>query len=142
MKKKLIIDCVFLFLIGCITSLSLPPYNYFFVNFFTLTSIFIFLIKKSKIHKNKNLFFFYGWIFGFGFFMTNLYWISYSLTFDENFKFLIPFALILVPSFLALFYGFICYLFIQRRGGEINEDAKKLEIFTRRSDDKISFIAS
>jgi len=112
LKKKLIIDGVLLFLIGCITSLSLPPYNYFFVNFFTLTSIFIFLIKKSKIHKNKNLFFFYGWIFGFGFFMTNLYWISFSLTFDENFKFLIPLTLFLIPAFLSIFFGLIFLLFI------------------------------
>ena len=112
MKKKLIIDCVFLFLIGCITSLSLPPYNYFFVNFFTFTSIFIFLIKKAKIHKKKNLFFFYGWIFGFGFFMTNLYWISFSLTFDENFKFLIPLTLILLPALLSIFFGLIFLFFI------------------------------
>ena len=112
MKKKLIIDCVFLFLIGCITSLSLPPYNYFFLNFFTFTSIFVFLIKKAKIHKKKNLFFFYGWIFGFGFFMTNLYWISYSLTFDENFKFLIPLTLFLIPAFLSIFFGSIFLFFI------------------------------
>ena len=65
--------------------------------------------KKESKHK---LFFFYGWLFGFGYFLTNIYWISISLTFDENFKFLIPFALILVPSFIALFYGFVCYLFI------------------------------
>ncbi len=58
------------------------------------------------------MFFFYGWLFGFGYFLTNIYWISISLTFDENFKFLMPFSLILIPSFLALFYGFISYLFI------------------------------
>ena len=28
-----------------------------------------------------------GWLFGFGYFLTNLYWISISLTFDQNFKF-------------------------------------------------------
>ena len=43
--------------------------------------------------------------------MTNLYWITISLTFDENLNFLIPFALILIPSFLALFYGLITFLF-------------------------------
>ena len=40
-----------------------------------------------------------------------MYWISISLTFDEYFKFLIPIATILVPSFLAIFYGVATYLF-------------------------------
>ena len=40
-------------------------------------------------------------------FFSNLYWIVYALTFEDIFKPLIPFALILIPSFLALFYGFI-----------------------------------
>ncbi len=38
--------------------------------------------------------------------MSGISWITNSLTFDDNFKFLIPFALILVPMFLGLFLGF------------------------------------
>jgi apolipoprotein N-acyltransferase len=94
------------------TSLSLPPFNYLIINFLTFTAFFLFLIKKSKQHKNTKLFFFYGWLFGFGYFVTNLYWISISLTFDESFKFLIPLTVILIPTFLALFYGLISYFFI------------------------------
>tara|TARA_A100001011_G_scaffold346795_1_gene383434 strand:- start:32 stop:1378 length:1347 start_codon:yes stop_codon:yes gene_type:complete len=44
-------------------------------------------------------------MFGFGYFISNLYWITNSLTFEESFKPLIPFALILVPLFLGAFYG-------------------------------------
>ena len=44
-------------------------------------------------------------MFGFGYFFSNLYWITNSLTFEENFKFIIPFALILIPLFLGVFYG-------------------------------------
>jgi apolipoprotein N-acyltransferase len=33
------------------------------------------------------------------------------LTFDQSFKFLIPAAVILLPAFLAIFYGLITYLF-------------------------------
>ena len=33
------------------------------------------------------------------------FWITNSLTFDENFKFLIPFAFIFIPLFLSLFLG-------------------------------------
>jgi len=110
LKNNLYIEVIFLILLGGITSLSLPPFNFLIINFFSLSLFFIFLIKK-KINNHK-IFFFYGWFFGFGYFLTNIYWISISLTFDENFRFLIPFTLILIPSFLALFYGLISYLFI------------------------------
>ena len=95
-----------------LTSLSLVPFNYFIINFFTFTSFFVFLIKKSNLHKNTKYFFLYGWLFGFGYFITNLYWISISLTFDETFKFLIPVTLVIIPAFLAIFYGLVSYLFI------------------------------
>ena len=92
------------------TSLSLPPFNYLMINFLTFVSFFLFLMKKSN--KDKKLFFIYGWLFGFGYFSTNLYWISISLTFDQNFKFLIPLTVLLIPAFLALFYGLVSYLFL------------------------------
>ena len=94
------------------SSLSLAPLNYFFINFITFTLFFLFLIKKSDLNKNKSLFFIYGWLFGFGYFSTNLYWISISLTFDQNFKFLIPLTIFLIPFFLGTFYGLVSYIFI------------------------------
>jgi len=48
-------------------------------------------------------------MFGFGYFISNLYWISNSLTFEEIFKPLIPFSLIIIPLFLGLFYGLITF---------------------------------
>ena len=112
MSKKLYIELIFLVLLGALTSLSLPPFNYFIINFFTFSLFFYYLIKKSNNLKNKKLFFVYGWIFGFGYFSTNLYWISISLTFDQNYKFLIPLTIFLIPSFLALFYGIISFIFL------------------------------
>ena len=112
MNKKPFIESTFLIFLGALSSLSLPPFNYLIINFFTLSLFFIFLIKKSEITKNKIKFTFYGWLFGFGYFLSNLYWISISLTFDQNFNFLIPFAIILVPGFLAIFYAMVTYLFI------------------------------
>ncbi len=112
MNKKLNIEVIFLVILGITTSLSLPPFNYVVINFFTFSSLFLFFIKKLKKHKSKKLFFIYGWLFGFGYFASNLYWISISLTFDQNFKFLVPLAIILVPAFLALFYGLISCLFL------------------------------
>ncbi len=112
MKTKTYIDFIFLIILGIGTSFSLPPFSYLMINFLTFSLLFLFLIKKSKIHRSRKLFFFYGWFFGFGYFISNLYWISISLTFDQNFKFLIPLTLILIPLFLAIFYGMITLVFI------------------------------
>ncbi len=112
MNKKFYIEIIFLIIIGALTSLSLPPFNYFIINFFTFSFFFLFLINKSKQHKNTKLFFFYGWLYGFGYFVSNLYWISISLSFDQSFKFLIPLTIVLIPAFLALFYGLASFLFL------------------------------
>ena len=112
MNKKFYIELIFLFFLGCTTSLSLSPFNYLIINFFTFSLFFIFLVKKSETCNNKKIFLLYGWLFGFGYFVSNLYWISISLTFDESFKFLIPLTIILVPGFLALFYALIAFLFV------------------------------
>ena len=111
MKKKFKIEFLLLFILGGITSLSLPPINLFIINFITFSVFFGFLYKKLKKRNEKIFFFFYGWFFGLGYFLTNLYWITISLTFDENFNLLIPLAIILIPSFLALFYGLITLIF-------------------------------
>ncbi len=111
MEKKRYIEILFLIFLGVATSLSLPPYNYLIINFFTFSAFFIFLVKKSKINQNKKLSFFYGWLFGFGYFFSSLSWISISLTFDQNFKFLIPITIILIPAFLSIFYGIVSLCF-------------------------------
>ena len=102
LKKKVPLYLLTIFL-GILSSFSLPPYNYFFFNFLVFPFLLFILLNN---HGRKKLFLI-GWIFGFGYFISNLYWIIHSLTFDQNFKILIPFALILIPSFLALFFGLI-----------------------------------
>jgi apolipoprotein N-acyltransferase len=97
--------------LGAISAFSLPPYNFFIINFITFTLFFNFIFNKKKKLINNRYFFKYGWFFGFGYFLSGLYWISISLTFDEEFKFLIPIAIFLVPAFLGIFYGIITLLF-------------------------------
>ena len=96
------------FLLGLVSSFSLPPYNLFYVNFISYPAFLWILLFYSK---DKFVSFNIGWIFGFGYFVSNLYWITNSLTFEEVFKPLIPFALILIPLFLGLFYGFSALFF-------------------------------
>ena len=111
MFKKNFLNYLYIISIGALSSYSLPPYNYFIINFITFSLFFIFVFNKKKRTPNDKFFFQYGWCFGFGYFLFSLYWIAISLTFDQSFKFLIPVAIILLPAFLAIFYGLITYLF-------------------------------
>ena len=101
--KKKILNYFYIIFLGVLSSYSLPPYNYFIINFITFSLFFIFIINKKKEKDNNKSFFQYGWCFGFGYFLFSLYWISISLTFDQSFKFLIPFAVILLPTFWLYF---------------------------------------
>ena len=96
------------FCLGIISSFSLTPYNLFFLNFFTFPLLFIFFLSYFK--KKKWNSFIIGWLFGFGYFISNVYWITNSLTFEEIFKPLIPIAFLIIPLFLGLFYGLATYI--------------------------------
>ena len=85
---KTYFEVLYILFLGVITSFSLTPYNYWFLNFFTFSLLLIFLINKKS--ENLKSFFIYGYIFGFGYFFSSLYWIPISLSYDENFSFLIP----------------------------------------------------
>jgi len=109
--KKSVINLIYIILLGAISSYSLPPYNYFIINFITFSLFFIFLFNKKKKQSDNKSFFKYGWYFGFGYFLFSLYWVAISLTFDQSFQFLIPLAIIVLPALLAIFYGLMTYLF-------------------------------
>jgi apolipoprotein N-acyltransferase len=109
--KNNYLSSIYLILLGALSSFSLPPYNYFIINFFTFSLLFIFIVNENTTLRKSSNYFKYGWLFGFGYFFASLYWITIALTFDENFKILIPISLILIPSFLAIFYGCALYIF-------------------------------
>lgn len=116
-KKNIFSIYIFLLLLGSLSSFSLPPYNFIFINFITY-SFFLYLIilfeeKKVKLFN----FFFLGFAFGYGYFASSLYWVSHSLTFDKQLTFLIPVVIFSLPALLAVFYGFaviIIHSFIKR----------------------------
>ena len=99
---------IILFILGILSSFSLPPYNFFFINLFTIPSLFYILVR----YLNQNLLnnFLIGWVYGFGYFLSNLYWISNSLKFDENFNNLIIFSIFIIPFLLSIFYGLFSIL--------------------------------
>ena len=84
MKKNFIFETLLIIFLGSLTSLSLPPYNFFFLNFFTFSVFFIFLFQRLKQGIKKS--FYYGWLFGFSYFLSSLYWLTISLSFDKSFN--------------------------------------------------------
>ena len=121
------------FLLGSLTVFSFQPFNFTLINFVILPVFFyliIFIKKKSKsVYRKKpykkNLFIF-GTIFGFSFYLSGIFWITHSLTFDENFKFLIPLALIIIPLFLSLFISLTTLAF----GPYLNLNFSSILIFS------------
>jgi|TARA_B110000881_G_C18589179_1_gene526790 apolipoprotein N-acyltransferase len=111
-NNRVVIIFIVPFFLGCLSVFSFQPFNYIFLNFIILPIIFLLLSyvnKRSKnIYRKKpyliNLFLI-GYSFGIGFFLAGTHWISYSLTFEDSFKYLIPFSIVLIPMFLGLFYG-------------------------------------
>ena len=100
------------FVLGVLTVFSFQPINLSYINFLILPILFLltsYVRKKSKNTYRKKPYllnlFLIGYLFGVGFFLSGIHWISNSLTFDENFKFLIPIALIGLPIFLGIFFG-------------------------------------
>ena len=101
---------MYILCLGILSSFSLPPYNIFLINFFSFSALFLFFVKQ-KFKLSQVEYFLNGWIFGFGYFASSLYWITISLTFDQTFEMLIPITLLLIPLFLAIFYGLATYIF-------------------------------
>ena len=97
------------FVCGLFSTLSLPPYNFFYLNFISFPILLLFYLSL-EIKKNFSSFV-YGWIFGFTYFFSNIYWIVNSLTVEEIFKPLIPFAVTIIPLFLGIFYGISFFIF-------------------------------
>ena len=116
-NSRLIILYLIPLTIGSLTVFSFQPFNFTLINFVILPIFFyltVYINKKSKTTfrkkpYRKNLFIF-GVMFGFGFYLSGISWITNSLTFDENFKILIPFAIVIIPLFLSLFLGFVTLL--------------------------------
>jgi len=111
-NSRFFLVLLFPFILGAITIFSFQPFNYNYINFFIIPSLFLVTIYVQKRSKNTyrrkpyllNLFLI-GYLFGIGFFLTGTSWISNSLTFDESFKFLVPVSLIGLPLFLGIFFG-------------------------------------
>ena len=89
-----------IFFLGLVSSLAFAPFFLFPILFFT----FNYLLKKIEEADNVKESFFIGWLFGFGYFIGNCYWYCHSLLMWPYY-FLIPFAITVIPAFLAIYTG-------------------------------------
>ncbi len=112
LNNKILVLYIVPFFLGLLSVFSFQPFNISLINFFLLPLLFLILVyvnKRSKsTYRNKPFYrnlFLVGYTFGFGFFLSGIFWISYALTFDDSFKPLIPFAIIFIPLFLSFFNG-------------------------------------
>jgi apolipoprotein N-acyltransferase len=112
LNSRFFLVFLFPFILGTLTVFSFQPFNLSYINFAIFPILFLlttYVQKKSRNTFRKKPYllnlFLIGYLFGVGFFLTGTHWISHSLTFDENFKFLIPIAIIGLPIFLGIFFG-------------------------------------
>ena len=133
LNNRFIIIYLIPFVFGSLTILSFHPFNITIINLIIFPLFFYLIIYINKNSKSvyrkkpflKNLFIF-GLLFGFGFYLSGISWITNSLTFDDDFKVLIPFAFVLIPLFLSLFIA-LPILFI---GPYLNFNFSSLLLFS------------
>jgi len=103
------------FALGAVMTLSTPPIGAFYVLLVCVPGL-IWLARNSK---TKTGTFLTGWAFGAGYFIFGLYWVSFALFVDiKQFWWVLPFAAILGPAVVALYYALVPLLVWRYRKDE------------------------
>ncbi|CTQ44301.1 apolipoprotein N-acyltransferase [Roseibium aggregatum] len=96
---------------GALTAFALPPYDFTFVLLVTFPCLVWMLDGAVDPAPGKRVQrfrtgFALGWLFGFGYFLSGLWWIGAAFLVEaERFAWLMPFAVLAMPVGLALFTG-------------------------------------
>jgi apolipoprotein N-acyltransferase len=96
------------FLAGTLSVLAMAPFNAWPVLLLTFP-VMVWLIDGAGAGKWRGVpaAAFAGWWFGLGYFVFGLYWIGYAFLVDApTFAWLLPFAILGLPAYLALFTAF------------------------------------
>ena len=93
-----------IFCSGAVATFAIPPFSIFLFIFALGFGVYLTTLRTS-LKKT----FISGWFLGFGWFSFGLYWIgSAFMVADTYHKVLMPFAVIILPSILAAFWGVAC----------------------------------
>jgi apolipoprotein N-acyltransferase len=93
---------------GALSSLAMAPFNAWPVLFLTFP-VMVWLIDGAGAGRGRGIpaAAMSGWWFGLGYFVPGLYWIGYAFLVDAStFAWLMPFAVLGLPAYLALFTAF------------------------------------
>lgn len=97
---------------GAVSALAMPPFDIFPVLFVTMP-ILVWLIDGTTAPVDAGFFrrlwpaARIGWLFGFGYFLAGLWWLGMAFLVDgDEFIWLLPVAVLVLPAGLALFWGF------------------------------------
>lgn len=94
--------------LGIFLTLAFPPVHALPFAVIAFTGFFLLLASRDTAKSA----FATGWWFGFGHHTVGLYWISIAFGVDDGaFLWMVPFALFLLPAYLALFTGLAGWLF-------------------------------
>jgi apolipoprotein N-acyltransferase len=96
------------FVAGAVSALAMAPFSFWPILFVTFP-ILVWLIDGAGVGRWGGIATaaVTGWCFGFGYFVAGLYWIGYAFLVDApTFGWLLPFAVIGLPAYLAIFTGF------------------------------------
>lgn len=103
------------FMFGVLSTLTLAPFFLFPLLVPSFSGLY-WLVESAK---SRRRLFWDGWFWGWGFFMTGLYWMCVALLTDaEKFAWLIPFALFGLTGLIAIYAGLACWLmsYVRARG--------------------------
>ena len=93
---------------GALSALAMAPFNAWPVLFLTFP-VMVWLIDGAGAGRRRGVpaAAMAGWWFGLGYFVPGLYWIGYAFLVDAStFAWLMPFAVLGLPAYLALFAAF------------------------------------
>src|SRR2546429_9448378 len=93
---------------GALSALAMPPFNAWPILFVTFPVV-LWLIDGSGAGRLRGVpaAAIAGWWFGLGYFVPGLYWLGYAFLVDAStFAWLMPFAILGLPAYLALFTAF------------------------------------
>ncbi len=97
---------------GALGALALPPFGVFATLFLSFTLL-VWLVDGCTAKPGGGFFsrfmpaFVIGWCFGLGYFVAGLWWLGNALLLEaDEFAWALPLAILGLPAFLALFYGF------------------------------------
>ncbi|MCC2110737.1 MAG: apolipoprotein N-acyltransferase [Hyphomicrobiales bacterium] len=96
-------------LAGALSALAFPPFDFFPVLWLTMP-VFVWLLDGAIDEGGRfsayRPAFAVGWSFGFGYFLAGMWWVGSAFLVEaETFGILLPFAVVLLPAGLALFWG-------------------------------------